>query len=81
MFLEILLSNIKRGSVGLNNACLYKKVCYPFDGCLMHFAFFLLVHSDEENDVLQHACAYGSEESGRDPAQSDREEENYVTVT
>lgn len=41
---------------------------------------FLLVCSDEKNDVLQYACAHSSEETSRDPAQSDREEENSIAV-
>lgn len=48
--------------------------------CISFALFSPLVHSNEENDVLQHACAYCSEEPGWDPTQFDGEEENYVTV-
>lgn len=76
LFCIWILSNIKWG-VGLNNSCLYKEyvivICY--------FAFFFLVHSNEENDVLQHAYTYSSEEPGREPARTDSEEEHYVTDT
>lgn len=38
----------------------------------------LLGHSSEEDDVLQHACADGSEEAERDTSQFDGEKENHV---
>lgn len=49
--------------------------------CVLIAFVFLLGHSNEENDVLQHACTECSEKPGRDPAQSDREGKNYVTAT
>lgn len=44
--------------------------------CTVHFS--MLVHSDEEIDVLQHACADGSEETERDVPQFDREKESHA---
>lgn len=49
--------------------------------CDLLVLLYSLVHSNEENDVLQHAYTYCSEEPGRDAAHSEGEEENYVTVT
>lgn len=60
---------------------------YTLVACGIFFAsrltcyVFLLVHCNEENYVLQHACANCSKEPGRNPLQTTGEEENSAAVT
>lgn len=70
-----------------------KKVRFRFEHCIkmneilvisniyMFFAcpFSILVHSQEENHVLQHARTDGPEETRRHTSQPDGEEEKHVT--